>query len=75
MAEMWQTAFGKDFGGMYQGDDKTGTVGTDAMFVMTPQDVANMPADRFATYANHKRRTRTEFESRPAETLSTTPGS
>jgi hypothetical protein len=51
-AETWQTAFGKDFGGMCQGDDKTGTVGTDAMFVMTPQDVANMPADRFATYAN-----------------------
>jgi len=52
MAETWQTAFGKDFGGMCQGNDKTGTVGTDAMFVMTPQDVANMPADRFATYAN-----------------------
>jgi len=52
MAETWQTAFGKDFGGMCQGDDKTGTVGTDAIFVMTPQDVANMPADRFATYAN-----------------------
>jgi hypothetical protein len=50
--ETWQTAFGKDFGGMCQDDDKTGTVGTDAMFVMTPQDVTNMPADRFATYAN-----------------------
>ena len=37
---------------MCQGDDKTGMVGTDAMFVMTPQDVANMPVDRFATYAN-----------------------
>ncbi len=23
-AEVWQTAFGKDFGGMAQGDDKTG---------------------------------------------------
>ena len=43
-AETWQTAFGKDFGGMRQGDDKTG--------VMTTQDVANMPADRFATYTN-----------------------
>ena len=52
MVEMWQTAFGKDFGGMCQGNDKTGTVGTDTMFVMTPQDVTNMPADRFATYAN-----------------------
>ena len=50
--ETWQTAFGKDFGGMCQGEDKTGTVGTDAMFVMTPQDVANMPADHLATYAN-----------------------
>ena len=51
-AETWQTAFGKDFGGICQGDNKTGTVGTDPMFVMTPQDVANMPADRLATYAN-----------------------
>jgi len=50
-AETWQTAFGKDFGGMCQGGNKTGTVGTDVMFVMTPQDVMNIPADRFATYA------------------------
>ena len=49
MAETWQTAFGKDFGGMCQGGDKTGTDGKDAMFVMTPQDVMNIPADRFAT--------------------------
>ncbi len=35
MAEMWQTAFGKDFGGMAQGDNKTGQKGTNAMFVMT----------------------------------------
>jgi len=51
-AETWQTALGKDSGGMCQGNDKTGTVGTDTMFVMTPQDVTNMPADRFATYVN-----------------------
>jgi hypothetical protein len=42
-AETWQTAFGKDFGGMCQGDNKTGTVGTNAMFVMTLEDVNNMP--------------------------------
>ena len=53
MAETWQTDFGKDFGGLCQGDNKTGTVRTDAIFVMTPQDVVNMPADRFATYANN----------------------
>ena len=27
-AETWQTAFGKDFGGMCQGNNKTGTVST-----------------------------------------------
>ncbi len=37
---------------MCQGDDITGMVGTDTMFVMTLQDVANMLADRLATYAN-----------------------
>ncbi len=34
-AEVWQTAFGKDFGGMAQGCNKTGQKGTNAMFVMT----------------------------------------
>jgi hypothetical protein len=34
MADIWQTAFGKDFGGMAQGDNKTGQKGTNAMFVM-----------------------------------------
>ncbi len=27
-ADIWQTAFVKDFGGMVQGDDKTGHKGT-----------------------------------------------
>ncbi len=34
-AKVWQTAFGKDFGGMAQGNNKTGQKGTNAMFVMT----------------------------------------
>jgi hypothetical protein len=34
-AEIWQTAFGKDCGGMAQGCNKTGQKGTNAMFVMT----------------------------------------
>jgi hypothetical protein len=42
-AETWQTAFGKDFGGMCQGITKTGMVSTDSMFVMTPEEVTNMP--------------------------------
>jgi hypothetical protein len=46
------TAFGKDFGGMSQGDNKTGQVGTNAMFVMDPKDIPNIPTDRTVTYAN-----------------------
>ena len=35
-AEIWQTAFGKDFGRMTQGDNKTGQKqkGMNAMFIM-----------------------------------------
>jgi hypothetical protein len=36
---VWQTAFSKDFGGMAQGDNKTGQKGTTAMFVMTHNDI------------------------------------
>ncbi len=41
-AEVWQTAFGKDFGGMAQGDTKTGQKGTNAMFVMTHDKLAHV---------------------------------
>ncbi len=40
--ETWMTAFGKDFGGMSQGDDKTGQKGTNAMFVMDPADIPSI---------------------------------
>jgi hypothetical protein len=32
-AKVWETAFGKDFGGMVQVDNKTGHKGTNAVFV------------------------------------------
>ena len=38
-AEVWQTAFGKDFGGMTQGDLKTGQKGTNSVFVMTQKEI------------------------------------
>ena len=38
MADVWQTAFSKDFGGMSQGDNKTGQKGTVTMFGMTHND-------------------------------------
>ena len=37
-AKVWQTAFGKDFGGM-QGDNKTGQKGTSSVFVMTHKEI------------------------------------
>ena len=39
MAEIWQTAFGKDFGGKAQGCNKTGQKGTNAMFIMTHDEI------------------------------------
>jgi hypothetical protein len=33
-AEVWQMAFGKDFRGMAQGDEKTGQKGTNSMFII-----------------------------------------
>jgi hypothetical protein len=50
--ETWMMAFGKDFGGMSQGDNKTGQVGTNAMFIMDQKDIPNIPVDRTVTYAN-----------------------
>jgi hypothetical protein len=51
IADIWQTAFGKEFGGMAQGDNRTGTVGTNAMFVMTHDDIARLRGKKY-TYAN-----------------------
>jgi hypothetical protein len=42
-SEVWMTAFGEDFGGMCQGNNKTNKKGTDAIFVMDPKDVPNIP--------------------------------
>jgi len=49
--EIWQTAFGKYFGGMAQGDNKMGQKGTNAIFVMTHAEILLIPADRMIRYA------------------------
>ncbi len=51
MANVWMTAFGKDFGGMAQGDNKTKTKGTNAIFVMTHDDIDKLQGKKY-TYAN-----------------------
>jgi hypothetical protein len=38
-AEVWQIAFGKDFDGMVQGDDKSSQKGTNSVFVMTHKEI------------------------------------
>ncbi len=49
--EIWQMAFGKDFGGMAQGDNITGQKGTNAMFVMTHDKIKQaVVAGKFFTY-------------------------
>jgi hypothetical protein len=50
-AKTWQTAFGKDFGGMAQGDNKTGQKGTNSIFVMTHTEILHIPKDRMVMYA------------------------
>jgi hypothetical protein len=52
-ADIWQTAFGKDFGGMSQGHNKMGQKGTNAMFFMTHEEIQHMlQAGKKITYAN-----------------------
>jgi hypothetical protein len=51
MMEIWQTAFGKDFGGMAQGNNKTGQHGTNSIFIMTHAEFLLIPADPTITYA------------------------
>ena len=45
MMEIWQTAFGKDFGGMAQGYNKMGQKGTNAIFLMTHTEIHLILAD------------------------------
>ncbi len=41
-ADVWQTAFGKEFAGMAQGDNKMGQKGTNAIFVMKHDKLAQI---------------------------------
>ena len=45
------TAFGKEFGGMAQGDNKTGQKGTNSIFVMNHIEIVLIPGDRVVTFA------------------------
>ena len=49
--EVWSTAFGKEWGRMAQGDNKTGEKGTNSIFVMNHEEIKHIPKDRVVTYA------------------------
>ena len=49
--EIWETAFGKEFGRMAQGDNKTKCEGTNSIFVMSHDEIKQIPKDRVVTYA------------------------
>ena len=49
--ETWMTAWRKYWGNLAQGDKKTGTEGTDSLFVMSTDDTRNNPNDQTFTYA------------------------
>ncbi len=52
-AEVWQTAFGEEFGGIAQGDKKMGQKETNVMFVMTHNKLAHvLRAGKKFTFAN-----------------------
>ncbi len=51
-ANIWQMMLGKDFGGITQGDDKTGQKGTNSVFVMKHEEIdVAMKAGHKWTYA------------------------
>ena len=50
--EIWEKAFGKEWGSLTQGDKRTGAKGTDTFIVLTLEDVPKIPKDRVVTYAN-----------------------
>jgi hypothetical protein len=45
-------AFGKEFGNLTQGDKHTNTASTDAMFILTHEQIRDIPKDRVVTYAH-----------------------
>ena len=49
---VWTTEFGKEWGNLTQGDNKTRTKGTDSLIVLDHEEILNIPTYRTVTYAN-----------------------
>jgi hypothetical protein len=75
--DTWQKAFGKDFGSMCQGDNKTGVNSTNAMFMMKPEEVIcqqpDLPRKQISSLiTDPKRMTHEKFVSQQVAPLSIT---
>ena len=46
---MWTTALGKEFGSLADGDNIIGAKGTYSLFVLTHQEIREIPTDRIVT--------------------------
>ena len=51
LGEIWQTAFGKEFGSLAQGDTKTVQKGTNTLFVLTHDEIQKISKDQTVAYA------------------------
>ena len=49
--ETWRNAIGKDFGNIVQGNARTGTPGTNAIFVLTHDQIKAIPKSKTVTHA------------------------
>ena len=50
-SKRWSRGFGKEFGGLAQGDDLTGEKSSNTVFVMTHDKIARIPKEKTVTYA------------------------
>jgi hypothetical protein len=50
LRQLWERAFGKEFGNLAQGDNATNTPGTNSIVVLTHDQIQNIPKDRTVTY-------------------------
>jgi hypothetical protein len=51
MSKIWQMTFGKDFGGMAQGNNRNGQKGSNSIFVVTLAQIPLIPKNQTITYA------------------------
>ena len=52
MKEVWETGFGKEWGGLSQENNRTGSIGTDTFMILRPDQVLLIPNYCVVTYDN-----------------------